>query len=151
MSYSLPATTKTRKVNSLPGDLRKIADELIANKFKIEEEMTFDTDYPFLRANEHKVHIIQHDGLYPPLAYRGESMRADLDSVYQLIQQARIQTGIVHPRGKMQLTMGRGEFDDIMHNYLAKDVVKFNPIRIFDVDVALVGGRTNRITLEAWR
>jgi len=39
MSYSLPKATKTQKLSSLGGDLRKYAEELIAKKFDIPEVM----------------------------------------------------------------------------------------------------------------
>jgi len=40
MSFVLPKAAQTRKLNSLHGDYRKIAEELIKNKFKEEDKCT---------------------------------------------------------------------------------------------------------------
>ena len=39
MSYVLPQEAQTQKLKSLDGDLKKIAEELIAKKFKVKEEV----------------------------------------------------------------------------------------------------------------
>lgn len=44
MSYDLPQATKTRKIQSLSGDQRKIAEELIAEKFDVKEEVVESRD-----------------------------------------------------------------------------------------------------------
>lgn len=43
MNFALPKALKTQKVNSLPGDLKDLAEELIASKFGIEEEVQFQS------------------------------------------------------------------------------------------------------------
>ena len=49
MSRVLPAELKTNKVKSLSGDLRDIAEELIAKKFGIKEEVIRDTSRDHFR------------------------------------------------------------------------------------------------------
>lgn len=52
MPYVLPKEAKTQKLESLPSDLRKLADELIGEKFKVEEVVErksrprFQQEYP---------------------------------------------------------------------------------------------------------
>ena len=47
MSYDLPKSTKTQRLNSLPDDLKKIAQELIAKKFDIPEVVQRKASTPF--------------------------------------------------------------------------------------------------------
>lgn len=47
MSRALPKELRTAKTSSLPDDLKKIAEELIADKFGIEEEVVTQSDRPF--------------------------------------------------------------------------------------------------------
>lgn len=48
MSTVLPQELKTQKTNSLPDDLKKIAEELIAKKFDVREEVIPEVDDFFL-------------------------------------------------------------------------------------------------------
>lgn len=160
MSYSLPAATQTRKVNSLPGDLKEIVNELIKNKFKVEEEVVFNPGDPFrgyqgnVYQSDRNLVEPQMDTRYrnwPVSSYSLESRDVRLDQVYAMVKRVERETGITNFRGRAQFIMGRGEFDDIMHDMRSSGAVQFGPIKLFGIDVALVGGRTNRITLEAWR
>lgn len=48
MTYVLPKEARTKKLNSLSGDMRKVAEELISKKFGIEEEVLVKRQSPFL-------------------------------------------------------------------------------------------------------
>ena len=48
MTYALPKEARTKKLNSLSGDMRKVAEELISKKFGIEEEVLVNYQDVFL-------------------------------------------------------------------------------------------------------
>lgn len=68
-TVSLPQELKTQKLKSLSGDLRDIAEELIAKKFDIKEEVVpkRDSSFPMGGLEDRKRH---YDGQDTPASYR---------------------------------------------------------------------------------
>lgn len=80
MSRNFPQATKTKKVSSLPDDLKKLAEDLIAEKFDVKEEVVereaprpFRQEYPGTSGPDDRVRVASKDVFIDP--HLGQRLR----------------------------------------------------------------------------
>lgn len=168
MSKVLPAELRTKKVKSLQGDLKNIAEELLAEKFGIEEEVVerrapdpfrpgYGCNDPFCEScyggDSTPRHEFGRDALDPRFGFPStQGIRTTLitlEGCYEILKRLERDVGPSLRRRNTEWRMGRREFDDLTRDRRSEGAIRFgrSSPELFGIPVRLAGRDTFEIEL----
>ena len=168
MSTSLPQEVQTQKVKTLPDDLKKLAEELLGEKFG---EEVIEVEQPRASFPGDRAPGVDSCGdpgctsCYGPGGGRFDrafdprrsnifsivTVSITLEACYELLKRVENEYGPSFARrADIVWRMGRREFDDLIRDRRSDSAMRFGPRpQLFGIEVTLEGESRGRIMLEA--